>query len=67
MLIFPIRWNYSASFDYQGGSCKGYIFNDYSNSKVFSIIPLFLLKDSKMLRNKLSLGSVPAYVVVLCP
>lgn len=35
--------------------CKGYIFNDYSNSKVFSIIHLFFLKDSKMLRNKLSL------------
>lgn len=35
--------------------CKGYIFNDYSNSKDFSIIPLFFLKDGKMLRNKLSL------------
>lgn len=34
---------------------KGYILNNYSNRKVFSVIPLFFLKDSKMLRNRFSL------------
>lgn len=34
---------------------KGHIFNDYPNSHVFSIITLFFLKDTKMLRNRFSL------------